>query len=213
MKPSITPLTIAHPRGVLVVTTALFVTLALLAALAGVTRVDTTVRDALLSVESARVIAVMHVFNHAGEWRLLLPGTLLLIAFPRARERWWLWVVLMVAGMALPDILKLVVGRPRPESPSLGFPSGHSTAAATFFGALAYLAGSLRRPLAPIVRVVAVLMIPLVGIARVMLRVHWPSDVLGGFALGLALVSAAALIDAARVSTPSAAPARAPRGS
>jgi membrane-associated phospholipid phosphatase len=40
----------------------------------------------------------------------------------------------------------------------------------------------------------AVAGIVLVGMARVILRAHWPSDALGGIALGLALAAAAALI-------------------
>jgi membrane-associated phospholipid phosphatase len=41
-------------------------------------------------------------------------------------------------------------------------------------------------------------MIVLVALARVVLRAHWPSDSLGGIALGLALASAAAAIAAAQ---------------
>jgi membrane-associated phospholipid phosphatase len=46
-------------------------------------------------------------------------------------------------------------------------------------------------------------MILLVGLARVLLRAHWPSDVLGGIALGLVLASIASLI-ASRPPTPAA---------
>jgi membrane-associated phospholipid phosphatase len=42
--------------------------------------------------------------------------------------------------------------------------------------------------------VVAIVMVLLVGAARVMLRAHWPSDVLAGIALGLALAAATGLI-------------------
>jgi undecaprenyl-diphosphatase len=90
--------------------------------------------------------------------------------------------------------LKHVVARARPEDPSLGFPSGHATAAAAFFGAVLYLARDLRAPWRALVRTLAVVAIVLVAVARVVLRAHWPSDALAGVALGLALASAAAIV-------------------
>jgi membrane-associated phospholipid phosphatase len=47
-------------------------------------------------------------------------------------------------------------------------------------------------------------MIGLVGLARVILRAHWPSDVLAGIALGLALAAAAGLLAARAQPAPSA---------
>jgi len=82
----------------------------------------------------------------------------------------------------------------------MGFPSGHATAAAAFFGAVFYLAESLRPSARRLVRVAALVIIVLVATARVILRAHWPSDALAGIALGLALASAAAL--AAGLGTP-----------
>ena len=76
----------------------------------------------------------------------------------------------------------------------MGFPSGHATAAAAFFGAVIYLAGSLRPPVRLAVRAASVVLIVLVALARVILRAHWPSDVLAGIALGLALAAAAGLL-------------------
>jgi membrane-associated phospholipid phosphatase len=191
--------TLVHPRGVLLVTSAFFIALALAALLFGALPADDATRDTLLALASPPVIAVMRIVNHMGDWRALVPGTLLLfVVFPRARERWWIWVVLMITAPLVEGSLKYLVGRSRPENLSYGFPSGHSTAAAAFFGAVIYLAGSLPDPACRWVRALAPVGILLVGLARVILRAHWPSDVLGGIALGLALASAAALLEARR---------------
>ena len=156
---------------------------------------DAAVREALLALASPPVLAAMRVINYAGSWQLLLPASLLLLlAFRRARERrWYVWVGLMIVAPATEGIVKMLVGRPRPEAASMGFPSGHATAAAAFFGAVFYLAESLRPPARRLVRVAALVIIVLVAAARVMLRAHWPSDALAGIALGLALASGAAL--------------------
>ena len=195
---------IRHPRGVLLVTLVCFVALTLAAALGGALPADGLVRDALLAGASAPVIAAMRVVNAAGDYRGLLPGLLiLLLCFPRARTRWWLWIALMVVASIGPDVLKSIVGRTRPEDASMGFPSGHATAAAAYSGAVIYLAASLTPRVRPVVRVAAVILMLGVGVARVMLRAHWPSDVLGGFAFGLALASTAALLDSLESTTPS----------
>jgi len=137
----------------------------------------------------------MRVINYLGNWRVLLPATLLLlVAFPRARERWWVWVGLMLAAPAAEGLLKILIGRARPEESSMGFPSGHATAAAAFFGAVMYLAASLPPPTRAAVRAASALLIVLVALARVILRAHWPVDTLAGVALGLVVASIAALL-------------------
>ena len=184
-----------HPRAILVVLGAFFVALAGAVFFVGVLPADVTVREALLAWASPAVIALMRFVNRGGDWRVLLPATLLLLlVFRRARERWWLWIALMIAAPALEGTLKVVIGRPRPEGPAFGFPSGHATAAAAFFGAVLYLAGSLSPPWRRTVRGLAVACILLVGVARVILRAHWPSDVLGGITLGLGLATIAAIL-------------------
>jgi hypothetical protein len=135
---------LAHPRSALLVCASAFVALACAALLMGVLPADATVYRALASIGSPAVRRVMHVVNYAGAWQVLLPGTLLLYAvFERARERWWIWLVLMVAAPLAEQLMKFSIARHRPEDPSYGFPSGHATASAAFFGAVIYLAGSL----------------------------------------------------------------------
>jgi membrane-associated phospholipid phosphatase len=186
---------LARPRGLLVVTSSCFLALAVAVVLFGILPADATVRDALLGLASPAMLAVMRVVNAMGDWRGLLPGTLLLfVIFPRARARWWIWLALMIAAPVAESVVKWLVGRSRPGELSMGFPSGHATAAAAFFGAVMFLAGSLPKPARTWVRVAAAAGIVLVAMARVILRAHWPSDALGGIALGLALAAAAALI-------------------
>ena len=95
----------------------------------------------------------------------------------------------VASGSLLVTLIKLDVGRPRPALlPHLAavhnasFPSGHAANSALVYGAIAVVLRETRagRPLA----ILAVLIALLVGLSRIGLAVHWPSDVLGGWALG-----------------------------
>ena len=192
-----TPVRLLHPRSVFAVTGACFTAIAITIVLWGAFPADKFVREWLLIVSGPTVVSIFRVFNMAGDWRGLVPGTLLLfVVFPRARERWWLWIALMLAAPICEWTLKQVFMRPRPENLSFSFPSGHSTAAAAFFGAVIYLCGSFSPRRRDLTRALAALMIVLVGLARVILRAHWPSDVVAGFALGLALATVASVLAA-----------------
>jgi membrane-associated phospholipid phosphatase len=189
---------VLHPRGVLTVAAAAFLALTAAVVALGALPADAALRDALLALATPWVVAVMRVLNRAGDWRVLVPGLVLLfVVFRRARERWWLWLLVMAIAPLMEGILKHLVGRPRPEDVSLGFPSGHSTAAAAFFGVVIFLAAELPARACVLVRALAIAVILLVGVARVILRAHWPSDVLAGIALGLALAAAAGWIASA----------------
>lgn len=91
--------------------------------------------------------------------------------------------------------LKLLVGRDRPEVvPHLvqvsnaSYPSGHAMlAAATYLTVAAMLARAQPRRRARVyLLALAVLLVVLIGVSRLYLGVHWPSDVLGGWCLGSA---------------------------
>jgi undecaprenyl-diphosphatase len=96
-------------------------------------------------------------------------------------------------GQAISSFLKLGVDRPRPELVShlvdvhtLSFPSGHAMLSAVTYltlGALAarFLPGRVTRAY---VLSLAVLVTLMVGVSRVYLGVHWPSDVLAGWCAG-----------------------------
>lgn len=105
-------------------------------------------------------------------------------------------VTLSISGGAvLINILKLGFARPRPEVvdhlvsvQSLSFPSGHAMSSAVVYLTLgALLARTERRPaVRGYIFAVAVLLTLLIGVTRVYLGVHYPTDVLAGWALGAA---------------------------
>ncbi len=132
-----------------------------------------------------------HFGEHAAGWLALgVAGALL----DRARRRDWL---VATAGVALAHGasigVKRVVRRPRPDDPSvevrvgtpsrLSFPSAHATsttAAAVLFGALLHRVGRGRA--------VAVI-VPPMALSRLVLGVHYPSDVVAGSLLGAAVAT------------------------
>ncbi|HTY28743.1 MAG TPA: phosphatase PAP2 family protein [Mycobacterium sp.] len=85
---------------------------------------------------------------------------------------------------------KGLVDRPRPSTmlvaaPSWSFPSGHALeATSALLALLIFVLPLLSRPLGRVLVVVTALSLLLVGIARVALNVHYPTDVLAGWSLG-----------------------------
>ena len=121
----------------------------------------------------------------------------------RYADRWTAgWLVLTVAlGTAVQQGLKAVVGRDRPVWPDpvdsahyAAFPSGHAMTATLVCGLLLWLLHrhGVDRALWRTALAVAVVSVTGVGLTRVWLGVHWPTDVVGGWLFGALLVTAAA---------------------
>ena len=128
----------------------------------------------------------------------ILLGLVAVFVLVRLRSRAWFGFLLM--SMLAPAVydrwMKQLVERPRPdfsrvlEVSGYGFPSGHATSAAVVAGALVILfAGIGPSKARPYVVIAAATFALLVGGSRIYLGVHWPTDVLGGFILGLGWVA------------------------
>jgi undecaprenyl-diphosphatase len=129
-----------------------------------------------------------------GGFRVLVPVTAFGAGFLLYRRNWrdaLLLVAITLSGRLLVALQKDWTGRIRPDPQghlvpvdSFAFPSGHAANAT-----LVWLCLALILPTSPRARLVsiwgAVWLALAVGASRVMLGVHWPSDVIGGWAFGL----------------------------
>ncbi|GHH93375.1 phosphatase PAP2 family protein [Streptomyces capillispiralis] len=132
----------------------------------------------------------------------VLCGVVVALLVWRYAARWTaMWLVLTVAlGTALQQGLKAAVDRARPVWPDpvdsahyAAFPSGHAMTATVVCGLLLWLLHrhGVSRALWRTAVTVAVVSVAGVGLTRVWLGVHWPTDVLGGWLFGALVVTAA----------------------
>jgi undecaprenyl-diphosphatase len=117
-----------------------------------------------------------------------------LLAFRRRFAEAILVFVVVAGGQALGTLLKNLSVRQRPPAAqalirlpgNYSFPSGHALAAVLLYGVLAFLVARAvnTRGERIAVAAVAVVLIVLVGVSRVYLGAHWPSDVVAAWVLG-----------------------------
>jgi undecaprenyl-diphosphatase len=160
-------------------------------------RFDLAISDALRANLAPRALQVAAALTHLADTATLtalcVVGTLVLVA-RRQRGLALAWVLAIAGNGILNQSLKELIGRVRPLDPEggllvhgLSFPSGHSSGAVVAYGMLAYLALRLLPKAWHLPVLVAVLtLVATVGISRVVLRVHFASDVAAGFASGAA---------------------------
>ena len=144
--------------------------------------------------KNADVTTVARWVTELGGYRVVLPATAIGALILLWRRQWrstLLLLVITLSGRLLVDWQKIWAHRVRPEDQahlvevqSFSFPSGHSANATLVWLCLALLLpkGERSRALATWA---AVWLALAVGASRVVLGVHWPSDVIAGWAFGL----------------------------
>jgi undecaprenyl-diphosphatase len=155
---------------------------------------DRQIYEALYAGNRPVVVAFARALTALGEPTVLISASVacaLWLWYAGHRHLPFALIAITSIGRGLSEIQKYWIARVRPDlEPHLvvvktsSFPSGHATSSMIFYLtlALALTAGTRWNRAAA---AGAVLLSLLVGLSRVMLGVHWPSDVIGGWAFGM----------------------------
>jgi len=158
---------------------------------------DLAVFDRLQPYSSDGLNKTMLGITFLAKHQFLIPANLSLIAyFLFVRRRTWFSirvVSIALSSLGIMFALKYIFHRRRPAQPLLyqvkgmSFPSGHAIMAVTFYGMLIYIImHTISNGIIKWLMIIPLLMlIQLIGFSRIYLRVHYASDVLAGYMIGL----------------------------
>ena len=171
-------------------------------------RFDNAVRSWVHQFASSGMTSAMKAVSLLGYEILLAEVIVALIVFFRLRwKRAALWLLITMIGSVLLDAaLKFLYHRVRPtpffgaEARYYSFPSGHALSSLCFYGVMAGLLSARIKslPWRIAIWVLAALLVIAIGLSRIYLGVHYPSDVLAGYLAATVWVGTIIVLDHVR---------------
>lgn len=159
---------------------------------------DTVIREYLYSLRSEGLTEVFKIITFFGNRDTITVFCILFLLVPATRFAYGIPLsASMLIAVTIQYVLKVSFHRVRPDltlhlinQGGYSFPSGHSFSAFIFYCMLIWLcrANIKNRTAANTATVLLVCLAITIGISRVYLGVHFPTDVLGGWSMGLCVV-------------------------
>lgn len=168
---------------------------------------DTAITQSIYTFRSPLMTQIMFIITSLGSYFLIAGSIiiLLILLYKKRRHEAVLFSFIVLMGAVINSLLKIIIQRPRPTLLPLvieqyfSFPSGHSMNSFVFFITVTYFIYHFTRnkKVSVIIAFFCALLILLIGISRVYLGAHYPSDVLGGYIAGLFWFLAIIVLDRA----------------
>ena len=159
---------------------------------------DDPVRFFIYDLRADWLTPAVKVITYMGNWQSITLLCIILLCFRQSRIKYGLPVSAgAVSVTILNKIIKSVVERPRPDdiihlvnAGGFSFPSGHSITSMFVFGMLIYLVRTNMQNRRAANAMTVVLAVPMIciGLSRIYLGVHYPTDVLAGWCLGIIMI-------------------------
>lgn len=154
---------------------------------------DMEVMNLIHSQDRGILVEIMKVISFIGSGSFLIGAVLLVIVYNFIKKNYYISKLLLASTLGsyiVNFILKFLINRRRPiefflvEQSGLSFPSGHSMVAASMYLTIAYILSEKYKEKKTTIYLISTIIILLMGISRLFLGVHWPTDVIAGFIMG-----------------------------
>ena len=165
---------------------------------------DDAVRFFMYDIRSEVLTVAARIITYMGNWQTIVALCLVLLIIGQTRIRYGVPVSACALFVTLLNkVIKMLVERARPdeafrliEEDGFSFASGHAVTSMCVYGLLIYLIrrNFKNRAAANVLTVLLLIPAVCVGVSRVYLGVHYPTDVLAGWCLAAAVIAAAAEI-------------------
>ncbi len=159
---------------------------------------DDAVRFFFYDMRSGALTSAAKAMTYLGNWQSVTVLCIILLIIKPTRIRYGIPVSAgAISVTVINKIIKNLVRRERPDQiyhlikqGGYSFPSGHSITSMFVFGMLIYLVrvNVQNRKAANVLTVIIAVPMVCIGLSRIYLGVHYPSDVLAGWALGIAVM-------------------------
>ncbi len=160
---------------------------------------DKTILLHIHQLSSPTLDTLMIGITHIGNPKTVVPLTAIvfcLLWWKRYRAEAKVFALDAFGGVVLSYFLKLAFNKQRPrlwQSPivetTYSYPSGHALGSMVLYGFLSYVLATIYPRYARVFYSVATLLIVAIGLSRLYLGVHWPTDILAGYGMGFLWIS------------------------
>lgn len=160
---------------------------------------DDSIRSIFYELRNESLTPVVKIITYLGNWQTIVLFCIILLSVRPLRINYGLPVsVGAIAVTVINKMIKHIVQRVRPEDIThlideggFSFASGHAAVSMFFYGMLIYLVRSnvKEKKKANITTIFLALPMILIGLSRIYLGVHYPTDVIAGWCIGIVMIS------------------------